>query len=273
MTLARRWRIGRSPAGVLSGALTVVVPYVVGFSFYIYAAVGILTGALEEGTPSVGAMAIVWGISLAGIGLGLLSARAGGIRGPELGFARVQPRRLTGYIIVGCLAYFFMWVAFRAAQLWPAIETTGDGKIPDPLTTFLYATNAGVTEEILILGIPVAVMTKLRLSGWVQIPVITVGRLLIHLYYGVPIALTLAVMWSILWWFLYRKHRTLIPFICAHVLYDLVVSAGAFGSAGRILNIAALAVLGTAVVVLTREAVMAKRNRTAPSQNRSGTEP
>ncbi|MDF2849300.1 MAG: family intrarane metalloprotease [Oerskovia sp.] len=125
----------------------------------------------------------------------------------------------------------------------------------------LYALHAGVAEEILILAVPVAVLTRLRAPGWVQVAVIVVLRGLFHLYYGVPMTVTLVLVWSVLFWLLYSRHRDVWPFVAAHVLYDVVVANSAFGPGGKVVVLLAVATLALGVVTCVRSALAWRSSR------------
>jgi hypothetical protein len=245
------------------GTVTIVVPYVLGFGIYVYGAVQILSGAASPGTPDARTMAILWGTALVAIALAIVLAGRGGVDRSDLGLVRREPSGWKTRVGLFAVAYLFLWLAFRAAAFAPVLEPAGagGGERPGALTVLLYALHAGVAEEILILAVPVAVLTRLRAPGWVQIAVIVVLRGLFHLYYGVPMTVTLVLVWSVLFWLLYSRHRDVWPFVTAHVLYDIVVANSAFGPAGKVFVLAAVATLVLGVVVCVRVALAWRGSR------------
>lgn len=86
-------------------------------------------------------------------------------------------------------------------------------------------------------------MTAYRWRWPAQVLVLAVLRTPFHLCHGYT-AVVLAVVWSVLYWLLYRRYRWIWPLVVAHVLYDCVVTSGAFGTAGAlVLRLAAVVVL------------------------------
>ncbi|MBC7278876.1 CPBP family intramembrane glutamic endopeptidase [Nocardioides sp.] len=144
------------------------------------------------------------------------------------------------------LAYLAMWVGFQA---WHAVDrffpqrevsvTPSDTSDADVFSA-LSAVNAGITEEILLLAIPIAVMTRLKWHVGAQLLVLIAMRLSIHLYYG-PQAIVLCVVWVLGLWLVYRKVRAVWPFILAHITYDLVAGNSVFPREVR-LGLAALSI-------------------------------
>ncbi|MEV7964244.1 CPBP family intramembrane glutamic endopeptidase [Oerskovia paurometabola] len=250
------------PTSVLWGATTIVVPYVVAFGLYVYGAVQILSGTASSGSPDAGAMAILWGTALVAIALAVVLAARGGVDRVDLGLVRRERSGWWDRLGLFAVAYLFLWVAFQAASFAPVLEQAGSGggERPGALMVLLYALHAGVAEEILILAVPVAVLTRLRAPGWVQVAVIVVLRGLFHLYYGVPMTVTLVLVWSVLFWLLYSRHRDVWPFVAAHVLYDVVVANSAFGPAGKVVVLLAVATLALGVVRCIRSALTWRRS-------------
>ncbi|MGI3785868.1 MAG: hypothetical protein ACRYG2_34410, partial [Janthinobacterium lividum] len=73
-------------------------------------------------------------------------------------------------------------------------------------------------------------------------------------------ALVLAVVWSVLYWMLYRRYRWIWPLVAAHTLYDCVVTSGAFGAAGSlVLRLTAVVVLVIGAEAVTRRTVLERR--------------
>ncbi len=74
----------------------------------------------------------------------------------------------------------------------------------------------------------------------------------------------LAVVWSILYWLLYRRYRWVRPLIAAHTLYNCVTTSNAFGAAGSlILRLAALAVLLVGAGTVIRQVFIDRRRHPA----------
>jgi hypothetical protein len=243
------------PVATLWGATTIVVPYAIAFGLYVHGAMRILSGAASSGTPDARAMAVLWGTALVAIAVAVLLARRGGLDRADLGLLQRAPAGWKARVALFAVAYLFLWIAFRAAALAPVLEQASSAERPSAVVALLYALHAGVAEEILILAVPVAVLTRLRAPAWVQIGVIVVLRGLFHLYYGVPMTVTLVLVWSVLFWLLYSRHRDVWPFVAAHVLYDLVVANPVFGPAGKVFVLVAVATLVLGVVVCVRAAL------------------
>lgn len=73
-----------------------------------------------------------------------------------------------------------------------------------------YCLHTAVAEELLIVAIPVAVLTKLRVSLRYQVLVVFALRVLIHLYYGWP-AVVFAGVWTLLLVAVYVRYRSVWP--------------------------------------------------------------
>lgn len=84
------------------------------------------------------------------------------------------------------------------------------------------AAQAGIVEEIVVLGYLVRRLEQLGLrTGWV-VALAVVARISYHLYYGWGV-LPFAV-WALVSIVIYRRYRRLWPFILVHFLWDLGVS-------------------------------------------------
>ncbi|MHA7135319.1 CPBP family intramembrane glutamic endopeptidase [Oerskovia turbata] len=256
MTSVATWS---RPVTALWGATTIVVPYAIGFGLYVHGALTILSGAASPGAPDARAMAVLWGTALVAIAAAVVLAGRGGVDRSDLGLVQRAPTGWRTRVGLFAVAYLFLWLAFRVADFAPVLEHSGGGERPGALVALLYALHAGVAEEILILAVPVAVLTRLRAPAWVQIAVIVVLRGLFHLYYGLPMTATLVLVWSVLFWLVYSRHRDIWPFVAAHVLYDLVVANSVFGPGGTVFVLVAVAALALGVVVCVRTALAWRR--------------
>jgi hypothetical protein len=240
---------------VLWGAATIGLPYAVGLGAYVYGALRILAGVASSGTPDERVMALLWGSALVAIGLAVVLAARGGVDRIALGLSSGRRHGWRRELTWFALAYLALWLSFRVASFVPVlVQAAPSQDDPTALVTVLYALHAGVAEEILILAVPVAVLTRLRAPAWAQIATIVILRSLIHLYYGVSMALVLALVWSVLFWLLYTRFRVILPFVAAHVLYDLVVGNSTLGPAGKILVAVALITLAGGLLVCVRSA-------------------
>ncbi|APA96282.1 CPBP family glutamic-type intramembrane protease [Nocardia seriolae] len=148
-----------------------------------------------------------------------------GLSGAELGLHTERPPA-TGYLQSVGVAYLAMWLGLQAMMLFP--EWTTGSSDPTVARAVERSVRAGVVEELILLALPMAIMTRLRLPWWIQLTVLTTLRLPFHLYYG-PAAVALAVVWCSIAWFAYSRIRHIWPFILAHILYDFNVSVMPLG--------------------------------------------
>ncbi len=87
------------------------------------------------------------------------------------------------------------------------------------------ALQAGVVEEIVVLGY---LVRRLEQRGWSTTWVVTVAVLVrasYHLYYGLGVLAIVA--WATVSVILYRRFRRLGPFIAVHILWDLTIAMAA----------------------------------------------
>jgi len=83
---------------------------------------------------------------------------------------------------------------------------------------------AGVTEELLLFAIPLALLGIFNTQRWTQwagLALVIALRFGIHVYYGVGFAAVLVVPWIVAAWLLYRAIGTVWPFIIGHALCDV----------------------------------------------------
>ena len=245
-----------------------LLPYLLGFWFLIYTSIHLLAGGDGDvGVSRWGAMLVVSTCTAVGIALAVILTRTVlKLSWSSLGLVRPAGLRITHGLMLFCTAYFFMWVAMTIFGVVPRVgEPTppSDGSSPSALYVLTYSLLVGVGEELLIVAIPVAVMTALRWRWPIQILILTVLRTPFHLYYGYT-AVLLAVVWSILYWLLYRRYRWVWPLIAAHTLYNCVTTSNAFGAAGSlILRLAALAVLLVGAGTVIRQVFIDRRRHPA----------
>lgn len=218
-----------------SAVALVVLGFAAVFGLGTWAALQILLDPAwaENKSYSVSLMARNAAVGAVVVLLVTLIARAG-LRIPlsEQGW-RWPASPALGALGAGGLAYLTMWVGF---QVWHSVDgffpqrevsvTPGD-TADAAVFSVLSAVNAGITEEILLLAIPIAVMTRLKWHAGVQLLVLIALRLAIHLYYG-PQAIVLCVVWVLGVWLVYRRVRAVWPFILAHITYDLVAGNSVF---------------------------------------------
>jgi hypothetical protein len=89
---------------------------------------------------------------------------------------------------------------------------------------FFKSLNAGVVEEIVVLGYLVHRLEQRGYSSFAIVTIAVVVRLSYHLYYGPGVAVI--VPWAVASVLLYRWIRRLAPFIVCHVAWDSLLSLG-----------------------------------------------
>lgn len=240
------------------GLIAIVVPYLCAFSLTSYTAYQILTGRGVGGQVSWRSLALVAATTGIGIVLALvLSRMLVKLSWTELGMVAPSRRRVGQGLLVCCAAYFLMWVAFQVFQALPVMGlsvpvTSSPTDHASALQVVVYSLTAGLGEEILIVAVPVAVMTALRWRWPFQIFVLILLRVPFHLYYGYT-AVVLAVVWSVLFWLLYRRYRWVWPLVAAHVAYDCVVNSGVFGTGSVVFGLGAVVLLLVGASCVVRE--------------------
>jgi membrane protease YdiL (CAAX protease family) len=148
------------------------------------------------------------------IGLDLTRPRADLARAGKVMLYAFVP----GFVLLGILI-----------NLTPHIHLITDAtKPPLPLwfaiPAVVTAVNAGIVEEIVVLGFLVHRLEQRGWNGWRLYAVCIAVRISYHLYYGTgSIGL---IVWAGMSVFLYRRRRRLLTFIAAHVLWDLNAGLG-----------------------------------------------
>lgn len=119
-------------------------------------------------------------------------------------------------------------------------------------TEIVVAVRAGVTEELQLLAIPVAILaaTRNRTGPWfrlIALAVIEALRLGIHLYYGWGALFVLPWMAGAL--LLYRAVGLIWPFIFGHAVYDALAFTGNMGLRAPHQALASIAEVGLVLAV------------------------
>lgn len=188
-------------------------------------------GAARRYVIRVAVATSVVAVLLAGLTEALLplpAERTGPGRRRPLGLLRgVDHRRFIGGTFGATAGYIA--VCFGAGWLAGAIVP---GRRPYPGSAvrdlsllgrdLVESGAAGLTEELLLFGIPLALLGiwQSRQAQWVGLLLIIALRYGIHLYYGVGYAAVFVVPWMIGAWLLYRAIGTIWPLIIGHALYD-----------------------------------------------------
>jgi len=99
----------------------------------------------------------------------------------------------------------------------------GNGHLPTyyAAVSVLSAVQAGVVEEIVVLGYLVHRLEQLGWRNWQVVTVAVLVRISYHLYYGWGVLGF--VVWATASVLVYQRYRRLAPFIAVHVLWDLGV--------------------------------------------------
>jgi hypothetical protein len=137
---------------------------------------------------------------------------------------------------IGIMFYAWHWTTELSAHLGvPAGRPIPTSGAPEPwriASETLIALRAGITEEIQLLAIPIAMLLALRHRIGVWFPIATlllveILRIGIHLHYGCG-ALYVAP-WMAGTLLLYRAVRLVWPFIIGHAIYDALAFSGNMG--------------------------------------------
>ena len=147
--------------------------------------------------------------------------------------------RLGAWALASCVVGMVITGQLASGSI-PAGPTNAANLLYDAATSI----NAGITEELVVLGFLVATLVAARRKPAEILAVAVVLRVSYHLYYG-PGALGIT-LWAALFAWLFWRTRSLVPLIAVHVWWDLVVTFSdhvpAFGP------LAALTGLGLLVV-------------------------
>jgi membrane protease YdiL (CAAX protease family) len=142
------------------------------------------------------------------------------------------PRKPDGTRAAGQTVRVAAWalVAFIAGSVITSALATGDYNAPTNLNAaFLFysstaSLNAGVVEEMVVLGFVVVTLQQARRPLWELVLVGLVLRSSYHIYYG-PGVIGILVWGSAFIW-LFLRTRSLLPIIVVHFCWDLTVFLG-----------------------------------------------
>ncbi len=245
------------------GLAAIMIPYLYGFSVTIYTAVRLLAGQNATlGLSRESGLALVGACTVVGVLVALVLTRSVlRLSWTDLGVSVRHGHWFRSGLLLFCAAYFLMWVAFLVFGSLPRLGEPAVPAEPAPSALYVvtYAVLAGVGEELLIVAVPVAVMTALRLRWPVQLLVLVVLRTPFHLYYGYT-AVLLAAVWSVGYWLLYRRYRWIWPLVAAHTLYDCVTHASVFGAGGLVLRLVGVVVLLVGAAAVLRQIVVDRKH-------------
>jgi hypothetical protein len=213
-------------------------------------------GRIDPETPAgswaVYLPGVVDELAMAGLAIAvvLLIVRARGGRAADLGL-RVRRTeagrarwwaevRLGAWALLACIVGMVITGQFATDSI-PAGPTNAANLLYDAATSI----NAGITEELVVLGFLVATLLFARRRPLEIFAVAIVLRVSYHLYYG-PGAIGITGGAALFAWLFWRT-RSLVPLILVHVAWDVVVSfsdhvpaVGALGAlAGVILLVVA----------------------------------
>ncbi len=166
------------------------------------------------------------------IGLDLTRPRADLARAAKVVLYAFVP----GFLLLGFLIHLTPHIHLITDPTKPALPLWF--AIPAVVTSI----NAGIVEEIVVLGFLVHRLEQRGWDGWQLYAVCIAVRISYHLYYGTgAIGLT---VWAGMMVLLYRRRRRLLTFIAAHVLWDLNAGLGSIvhGRAGDAVTLSIVAV-------------------------------
>ena len=142
------------------------------------------------------------------------------VRRDELGRPRWWAEvRLGALALLACIVGMFITGSFATDRIPP-----GPANAANLLYGAATSINAGVVEELVVLGFVVATLLAARRRPAEILAVAVVLRVSYHLYYGPgSIGITVWAAWfALLFW----RTRSLVPLIVVHVWWDLWVSFG-----------------------------------------------
>ncbi|MCL2394827.1 MAG: CPBP family glutamic-type intramembrane protease [Acidimicrobiaceae bacterium] len=139
------------------------------------------------------------------------------------------PRQPDGSWALGQILRVATWavVALIAGSLVTSALATGKYDLPSHLgAPFLFyaaasSLNAGVIEEVVVLGFVVATLRQARRPMWEVLVVAVVLRASYHVYYG-PGVVGILIWGSVFVW-LYLRTRSLLPIMAVHFAWDTTV--------------------------------------------------
>lgn len=139
------------------------------------------------------------------------------------------PRRADGRWAIGQSLRMATWAvaALIAGSLVTSALATGQYNLPAHLRApfLVYAAssslNAGIVEELVVLGFVVTTLRQARRPLWELVLVALVLRGTYHIYYGVGVLGIL--IWASVFVWLYLRTRSLLPIVAVHVVWDTTV--------------------------------------------------
>jgi membrane protease YdiL (CAAX protease family) len=232
----RRWWSAQAPAAttpISTGRayLEVIAVFVAFFGSGIAAAGLSLDSRLptNSGSWAVYGPAAIDALAQAGVAAALviLLCRNRGIS--TRAFGLVVPRHDTGRWAAGRTLRTATWavLAFIVGSLVTSALATGTYNSPSDLNAAFMAysstaaLNAGVVEEMVVLGFVLVTLQQARRPMWEILLVALVLRGSYHIYYG-PGVVGIFIWASVFIW-LYLRTRSLVPIIAVHFLWDFTV--------------------------------------------------
>jgi hypothetical protein len=198
-------------------------------TFAGFAFAGRIDPKTPEGSWAVYLPGVIDELAMAGLAVAvvLLIVRARGGSAADLGL-RVRRSadgrarwwaevRLGAWALLACVVGMVITGQFATDSIPPG-PTNAANLLYDAATSI----NAGITEELVVLGFLVATLLVARRRTLEIFAVAVVLRVSYHLYYG-PGAVGITV-WAALFAWLFWRTRSLVPLIVVHVWWDLVVT-------------------------------------------------
>lgn len=168
-------------------------------------------------------------VAQAGVAVALVALllRNRGMSRPAFGLD--VPRRPGGGWAIGQTLRVATWavLALIAGSLVTSALATGQYQLPSHLGApfLVYAAagslNAGVIEELIVLGFVVATLRQARRPGLEVLVVALVLRGSYHIYYGPGVVGIL--IWGAVFVWLYLRTRSLLPIVVVHAAWDTTV--------------------------------------------------
>lgn len=174
---------------------------------------------------------------------------------------------------IGVIFFSAYWTAsvgrFLGAPSSRPVFSSGAAEGWRIATEIVIAVRAGVTEELQLLAIPIAILaaTRHRTGPWfplIALAVIEAVRVGIHLYYGWGALFVLPWMAGTL--LLYRAVGLIWPFIVGHAVYDALAFTGNMGLRAPHQALASIAQVGLVLAVALLIAGVLRRPSTSTSR-------
>jgi hypothetical protein len=169
--------------------------------------------------------------------IGIVARRAAG--GPGLS----QGIRISAWAVLAFIAGGIVTSALATGHF-----PFGHREVANTLLDLTAALNAGVVEEIVVLGF---LVTTLEHAGRPRVEIAVVAlicRGAYHIYYG-PGALGILV-WAAVFLWLFWRFRSVVPMVITHICWDGLIFLGqAWSAFGAIFGLLILALLVTAFVL------------------------